>query len=562
MQKKYGENKDNDCKKCNTIDPSISSDNETSTSAVWNPLFNKKTKPSAVKISVVKPSNLTQLPLESIHTEQFINLKEGLETEEKPFINTQAQQDMIANSFKGDKSSLTMDDMINYYKKFVKFIAGIVALPMIWVNDVTLYISSKLCKILSNNATDEDIELVKSKFKILLSVLISYYIVYNWYFVMFFKDAETGLRINTLDLSMETLMQIKPLDYIFKYILCVISTVDWLLLTKYPTQMKDFTPQFNFILLLLIIIFVVTNMGESIMSDFSTYLSMEKTGYTGSFIAFSVFYGVYSFVMEFTDKITKEPSIAGFLDAFNKANHYRIFGILHVIAYIMRIIWSTMIHYLWGLLIVIYVLLMSFFSIFIYSYSKHGFSSFNHINTFIDESLKEVINGGGKFSMGKKKSKIGNSLFSGMEKINNLTEKMDDVGNTLNKFDDMGKNALNNFGDVGKTGIFNKLGDVGKLGIFNKIGKFNKIGNLFSMGSEANSIFEIIINIIYRYIFEIIMIISVLSSMSAYGVNIEDFKLRLWLISLNFIIILLILCFIYNRYTLLNKLIKTPTEIV
>ena len=557
MQKKYGENKDNDCKECNTIDPSISSDNETSTSAVWNPLFNKKTKPSAVKISVVKPSNLTQLPLESIHTEQFINLKEGLETEEKPFINTQAQQDMIANSFKGDKSSLTMDDMINYYKKIVKFIAGIVALPMIWVNDVTLYISSKLCKILSNNATDEDIELVKSKFKILLSVLISYYIVYNWYFVMFFKDAETGLRINTLDLSMETLMQIKPLDYIFKYILCVISTVDWLLLTKYPTQMKDFTPQFNFILLLLIIIFVVTNMGESIMSDFSTYLSMEKTGYTGSFIAFSVFYGVYSFVMEFTDKITKEPSIAGFLDAFNKANHYRIFGILHVIAYIMRIIWSTMIHYIWGLLIILYLLVMSFFSIFIFSYSKHGFSSFNHISTFIDESLKEVMNGGRKFSMGKKSS-MSNSLFSGMEKFNKLTDKIDDVGNTLNKIDDVSKNTLNKIDNVSKNtlNLTDKLGDVGKSSIF------NKIGNLVSMGSKANSIFEIIINIIYRYIFEIIMIISVLSSMSAYGVNIEDFKLRLWLISLNFIIILLILCFIYNRYTILNKLIKTPTEIV
>ena len=496
-------NEENDCKECN--------EKAVSSTTLWNKEKQglKKSKRS-IKQQSVRPSNLTQLPLESIHKNASdLNTKEGFETDE--------QQKMISDSFNTNSSSISMDKIKEYLKGMSSYIAIIAGYPMKIINKITWTISFYLCKILSKKSTEKNIELVKSRLKILLSILISFYIIYNWYFVMFFKNLETGMRIPVIDLSMKTLMQIKPLNYIFKYILCTLSTVDWLLITKYPTIMKDFTPQLNMILLLLIIICVVITMGENIMEDFSTYLSGGKTGYTGSFIAFSVFYGIYSFVQELSNEVVGEPSIMSLINTYFLVNHYRNFGILHVISYIFRIIWSTMIHYLWGLLMVVYIFIMSFFAIFIYS-KDSLFETIKQINTFINDN--EVI----------KEDSIMTNLVSGMDQLNELVPP-----------------------SVPGLDISNKLNPLGKLG------KFNKFSKLLSTGSKMKSFFDSFIHIIFKYLFELIILISLLYTIGTYGTNIDNVELKTSLISLNVSFILLVIGYIYHKYTLLHKMMVHPS---
>lgn len=492
MQKIYEEK--NDCKECKDID--------SSSTTLWNKKKQELKKSQRTKQQSVRPSNLTQLPLESIHKNVPI---EGFEMGE--------QQKMISDSFNTSNSSISMNDMSNYLKKITSYLSKMTDYPMKIINNGTLSISSFLCKILSKKTTNKDIELVKSRFKILLSILISYYIIYNWYFVMFFRNPESGIRIPVMDLSMKTLMEIKPLNYIFKYILCVISTVDWVLITKYPTIMKGNTPQLNMVLLLLIIIYVVSTMGEDIIGDFSKYLNMGKTGYTGTFIAFSVFYGIYSFIQELANEVVGEPSILSLISTYFLITHYRNFGILHVISYILRIIWSTMIHYLWGLLVVVYVLIMSFFAIFIYS--EHSlFDTIKQINKFINENIiieeeKPIINSASKLAS------------SGIDNLKNLSEF-----------------------------VPSELDPSGKIG---------KIGKIISIGSNIKSLFDLFIQMIYNYLFELIIIISLFYTMITYGTNINDVELKSGLISLNFAFILLVAGYIYHKYTLLNKMMKVSS---
>ena len=188
-------------------------------------------------------------------------------------------------------------------------------------------------------------------------------------------------------------------------------------------------------------------------------------------------------------------------------SHYRNFGILHVIAYILRIIWSTTIHYLWGLLVVVYVLIMSFFAIFIYS-ENSLFDTINRINIFMNENI--IIK---DQTMMNSASKL---VLSGMD--------------TLNELDPSGK-----------------------------MGKMGKLSKLISTGSKMKSLFDSLIKIIYQYVFELIIIISLCYTMLTYGTNINDIELKSGLISLNFCFILLMVGYIYHKYTELKKLMVLPT---
>jgi hypothetical protein len=87
--------------------------------------------------------------------------------------------------------------------------------------------------------------------------------------------------------------------------------------------------------------------------------------------------------------------------------------------------------------------------------------------------------------------------------------------------------------------------------------KLGKMGKLLSMGSSIGPIFEFIKKIIYRYLFELIILITLLHSMITYGKNIDDVELKTGLISLNFAILLLVISYIYHKYTQLNKMMHS-----
>ena len=91
------------------------------------------------------------------------------------------------------------------------------------------------------------------------------------------------------------------------------------------------------------------------------------------------------------------------------------------------------------------------------------------------------------------------------------------------------------------------------------MGKLGKMGNIISTGSQMKSLFDSLIKIIYQYVFELIIIISLFYTMITYGTNINDIELKSGLISLNFCFILLMVGYIYHKYTELKKLMVLST---
>ena len=98
MQKINGEN---DCNQC--IEKDVSS--------IWSKKTQDIKRQRRINQQSVRPSNLTQLPLESIHKPDIDPIsKEGFDTDE--------QQKMISGSFT-TKSSFSMDDMKLYLKNIL-----------------------------------------------------------------------------------------------------------------------------------------------------------------------------------------------------------------------------------------------------------------------------------------------------------------------------------------------------------------------------------------------------------------------------------------------------------
>ena len=95
---------------------------------------------------------------------------------------------------------------------------------------------------------------------------------------------------------------------------------------------------------------------------------------------------------------------------------------------------------------------------------------------------------------------------------------------------------------------------MGKMGMIGKLASLGSSFGSFGFGSFGASY----IKIIFNYLFELIIIISLIYSSSNYGKNIvDDVELKTCLISLNFLILLLVVGYIFNKYTQLNKMMHS-----
>ena len=241
------------------------------------------------------------------------------------------------------------------------------------------YFAAILARTFSSgkNTPAEEI-LIKNRFVLFLNVLISFYIVYNWYFIMFFLD-ESGKRVPTFDLSLEKMQQYHPvLHILFKYTFCVLSMIIPLLLDKLPKLISyiklhpNYNRRIQFIALFCIVLFIVINLGSSIFD------SVSNPDFVGIYCILFIVYGIYTFVVEFTNN---DP-----IAVASRMKKYYTFGqltpLLHILLFFLRIIWSITIVSLTAISNCIYFVFTSFFAVFFYS-NKSLYGTFKMINSFI-----------------------------------------------------------------------------------------------------------------------------------------------------------------------------------
>ena len=253
----------------------------------------------------------------------------------------------------------------------VGFIAPLPQRIIDGVNYATHVTADRLCGAFSKSKQDSDVNIVQSQLKTMLALSVSFVIIYNWYFVMFYR--EYGERVQMPNFSSDSIKNWSKLFHLaFKYNLSTMSALDnTIMRTIPPVAERMFKPEIIFTILLLTIVGVILTKGEYMMLAFSTYLSGKADENTGSYIGFSVLFGFASMFAP-----------AGPIALMSRAYQYATMGIPTALLFILRIVGSSAITWLTGLFAVAYLIILSFFSILLYS-QKGPFQTIADINHYV-----------------------------------------------------------------------------------------------------------------------------------------------------------------------------------
>ena len=358
--------------------------------------------------SDTNPSNLTQLPLETYMIPVNNNKLIGVHDVRTNSVRTNS---VLTNNVRTDdvskdsveETTQTFQDMTTEQK--TDFLKSQYTKYMRYINASTSYIdayetsfATLLAETFSGKTnTSNDVIIIKKNLVLFLNACISCYIVYNWYFIMFFLD-DSGDRVNTLTFSLQSLRERQPLVHmVFKYTLCVLSMMITTLLEILPRVIRSVVTvesklnrRIQFIILLGIIMFIIMNLGTTILN------SVSSTYFVGVFSVIFILYGIYSFVSEFT---SNDP-----LTVISKYKKYLAFGqftpLLYLLLFCSRIIWSITIVSVTGISNCLYLLFSSFFAIVSYS-NNPFFDTFRNIHKFVrsnDDSSSDFAGVENKFN--------------------------------------------------------------------------------------------------------------------------------------------------------------------
>ena len=282
-----------------------------------------------------------------------------------------------------DMSGFT-DNYVTHMKLKYYQVMQIISKSSLSIEEYETAIAGSLVRAMSGkNHTKDDITLVKKHFASFMSLLVSCFVVYNWFFVMYFTESN-GERVKTLELSLTKIKQDSPIfHFFFKYTLCVLSMMDKFVLDIVPSMVSKILVdrRIQFITLFVSVYMIINNFGSIILNSVDSKIVVAV--YVGIF----VLYELYCVLMDFL------PDENGSID-ISRLHKYMVFGsvtpLLYLMLFFIRMIWSIVTIGIASFINCAYILLMSFFAIPIYSSSF--FSTFKKLNDFIWDS-KETKSG-------------------------------------------------------------------------------------------------------------------------------------------------------------------------
>lgn len=215
----------------------------------------------------------------------------------------------------------------------------------------------------NHSSTDYEVQIIKNNMIVILTILLSTYIVYNLYFLLFFVD-NYGKRIQIYEMKLNEIAENSALlHFFFKYTLCPLSLTMVALLHTIPDFVTSYisSRKVCFILLFLFIVFMLYLLN--------CIMSIEGSSVIIYSIIF-IMYGLYQAISDIPLQLMRGgPTIL-----------LAIF-----LLFVIRIIWSITIISITVMINCLYLLMILFFAIPIYG----GIKSFHEIHLSVS-SQKEM----------------------------------------------------------------------------------------------------------------------------------------------------------------------------
>lgn len=283
----------------------------------------------------------------------------------EPFGNNTSKEDDEGNA------GFTSKNPGEVLKPYLALLYSLIESPLRYINYVEESMTGWYASKISNGkCSDADKKIVKQQFQAFLNVLLAFYIVYNWYYMMFYKPQGKGSRVEPfIVIKTKTLTDYNKFVSLFlKYTVVPVSVVNYMLLEYVPkwevfiSKRKLLNQRGIFTLLLLFIISVIQTNGSDIIDGLVKSIHMKMDKYTGLCIASFFLFGIYS-------QVTVEPDFMGILAGLK--NYRALFSPMssvgRIILFFIRFSWTSAISFVSSFLVYSYLLVMSFFAITIHS---------------------------------------------------------------------------------------------------------------------------------------------------------------------------------------------------
>lgn len=387
----------------------------------------------------LQPFNLTTAPLQDIRQEIGQENRQENRQENAPTATATATATIQTdpNPEYGFKSIPSWLTTINLHESFVEGIGsnnvcasiGEKLKPIIETIDfVILWIVDKLCieyptlmiAFVAQTFCDlgfdidpkipidvADKALIEDQFKIFLSMIISCWVVYNWFFLLFYESKPKTVTIDKYIINNYNSI----LGYFFKYLIEPVTILNWVLIDVIPrnTTMFVSNAKILFIGLLLLIIYITRTYGASYMRAFSSNLKRTPDLYAQWMISIMTFSSVFSAFIAIDT--LRGASILGvgaellgmsetnklsysFSELMNYGKAMPMLLIPQLFSFIIRITFSIACVWLAGILAFGYLLLYSFFAIPLYATSSTKATVFEIYNAVHGHSASHIYDDG------------------------------------------------------------------------------------------------------------------------------------------------------------------------
>jgi hypothetical protein len=341
-----------------------------------------------VKKRDVRPSNFITGSLDTVRqsAERMTPFSDSSVHAFSKYITEPFENNTGKEGYEG-KEGVSSKKTIEVLKPYLAVLYSLIENPLRYINyleeSTTGWYASKLS---NGECSDADKKVVKQEFQAFLNVILSFYIVYNWYYMMFYKPQGKGSRVNPcINITTDALYEYNSfISLFFKYTIVPVSLLNQLFLDYIPkwevaaTSLKLLTQRGVFMILLMVVINIIQNNGSEIVDGLVKSIHLKTDNYTGLFIASYVFHAIYS-------QFVVYPDFNGYLSKMNAAAMLRrpMGTMFLLILFIIKFMWTSAISFVSGFLVYSYLLVMSFFAITIHSNMTYK-NTIKLINAYID----------------------------------------------------------------------------------------------------------------------------------------------------------------------------------
>jgi hypothetical protein len=365
------------------------------------------------------PVNMQTFPLEyiqretntsSVDSQNFSDPTEGWDKDD----NNVVQEGYTPVKLRDITDSASIDNLgLSEVAKYlpIKFIVSLFS-PFKFVHDLEMALATEISNLFTVGANLQDRAIIYDQLNHMTVIVVSFFVVYNWYFVQFYKH--NTLRIKTPEISISALNSTSWIaGALFKYNIVPVSILDTIMLDYIPSGMTEaFNKKITMMAMFKIAMLTLGVLGPIVYNSLINSTKLKIDGVSFVYIAIMTVYAAYLNIVsgiEDADNKTIEAQIrekAAEAVAVSKINPllYISHCSITLILFLLRVGWSALTVSVCSITVSLYLTFVSLFSmIFLSKETVNFFRTMTDINYSIErEDIEEntciPICGGGIIS--------------------------------------------------------------------------------------------------------------------------------------------------------------------